>query len=124
MDKNVRVSISISEGAIFYGEESDLTELLGNLLDNAYKYCHHKVQIQVRSENDHVLISIDDDGPGIAEQDRHWVLERGARADTRKSGQGIGLAVTLDIISTYGGELKIAQSPLGGASLLVSLKKP
>lgn len=123
LDKNVKLTVSISEEAIFYGEESDLTELLGNLLDNAYKYCQQQVQIKVLDEKHNIVISIDDDGPGIEEKDRHWVLERGARADTRNSGQGIGLAVTLDIISSYGGELKIENSTLGGASLQLIVKK-
>ena len=115
--------MQISEEAVFYGEESDLTELLGNLMDNAFKYCHRQVQIYVENKKNSLEIIIEDDGLGIAEQDRHWVLERGTRADTRSSGQGIGLAVTLDIISSYGGELKIDSSTLGGASIQVRLKR-
>ncbi|PCJ42706.1 MAG: hypothetical protein COA71_04165 [SAR86 cluster bacterium] len=122
LDKKVKLEVSVSAQATFYGEASDLTELLGNLLDNAYKYCHQQVKIQILDTNKSVQIVIEDDGAGIAEQDRHWVLERGARADTRESGQGIGLAVVLDIISSYGGELKVESSALGGASLRVSLK--
>ena len=67
------------------------------------------------------MIEINDDGEGIAEQDRNWVLERGARADTVKSGQGIGLAVAVDIISSYGGEIKVETSSLGGARISVIL---
>jgi two-component system sensor histidine kinase PhoQ len=122
LDKNIQLQLQLSEDATFYGEESDLTELLGNLMDNAYKYCRQQVQIEILETEKSLTINIDDDGSGIAEQDRHWVLERGARADTRESGQGIGLAVTLDIISSYGGELKVESSTLGGASLQVTLK--
>ena len=122
LDKKVKLELEVSEGATFYGEESDLTELLGNLVDNAYKYCQQQVQIQITQTDKSLTIIIEDDGAGIEEQYRHWVLERGARADTRETGQGIGLAVALDIISSYGGELKVENSALGGASLQVNLK--
>ncbi len=123
MDKQVRIDIQLEQNPKFYGEESDLTELLGNLLDNAYKYCFSKVQLSAREENRTLMIKIEDDGSGIPKQDRHWILERGARADTRQSGQGIGLAVALDIISSYGGELKIEQSELGGALIEVIMAR-
>ncbi len=122
IDKKINVESDVSADSTFYGEESDLIELLGNLLDNAYKYCQQQVRIQIQNIDKNLQILIDDDGPGIAEQDRHWVLERGARADTRKTGQGIGLAVALDIISSYGGELKVENSTLGGASIQVEIK--
>lgn len=122
IDKNIKLEMDVNTAATFYGEESDLTELLGNLMDNAFKYCQQEVRVKVQNINKHLQIVIDDDGPGIAEQDRHWVLERGARADTRESGQGIGLAVALDIISSYGGELKVGNSALGGASIQVEIK--
>lgn len=123
LDKQVRVDIRLQQNPKFHGEESDLTELLGNLMDNAYKYCLSKVQLSAWEENRTLRINIEDDGSGIPEQDRHWILERGARADTRQSGQGIGLAVALDIISSYGGELRIEQSALGGALIQVSLSR-
>jgi two-component system sensor histidine kinase PhoQ len=122
IEKKIKLETDVSAEATFYGEESDLTELLGNLMDNAFKYCQQQVRIRVRNIDKSLQIVIDDDGPGIAEQDRNWVLERGARADTRETGQGIGLAVALDIISSYGGELKVENSTLGGASIQVDIK--
>jgi two-component system, OmpR family, sensor histidine kinase PhoQ len=122
IDKNIKLEMDVSTTATFYGEESDLTELLGNLMDNAYKYCQRQVRIQVQNFDKNLHLEIDDDGPGIAEKDRHWVLERGARADSREAGQGIGLAVALDIISSYGGELKVENSVLGGASIHVQIR--
>lgn len=123
MDKQVRIDIQLEQNPKFYGDESDLTELMGNLLDNAYKYCLGRVKLSAWEENRTLMIKIEDDGSGIPEQDRHWILERGARADTRQSGQGIGLAVALDIISSYGGELKIGQSALGGALIEVVMAR-
>ena len=122
LDKKVELTLTVNEQATFYGEESDLTELLGNLMDNAYKYCQQQVDIQIKNVGKSLQIIINDDGDGVAKQDRHWILERGARADTREAGQGIGLAVALDILSSYGGELKIETSALGGASIKVDIK--
>jgi two-component system, OmpR family, sensor histidine kinase PhoQ len=119
-DKHMQVETRIEAAARFLGEESDLMELCGNLLDNAFKYGRSRVQVSVRQTADQLSIEIDDDGAGIAESDREWVLQRGARADTVASGQGIGLAVAVDIVSAYGGEMKVGRSVLGGASFHVS----
>jgi two-component system, OmpR family, sensor histidine kinase PhoQ len=107
IDKNIKLEMDVSTTATFYGEESDLTELLGNLMDNAYKYCQRQVRIQVQNFDKNLHLEID---------------ERGARADSREAGQGIGLAVALDIISSYGGELKVENSVLGGASIHVQIR--
>ncbi len=124
-DKQMQVDTQIDAAALFFGEESDLMELCGNLLDNAFKYGRSRVQVAVRESGNLLRIDIDDDGAGIAETDREWVLQRGARADTVTSGQGIGLAVAVDIVSAYGGELKLGRSVLGGASCSVSfVQKP
>src|SRR5690554_3457127 len=90
-------------------------EIAGNLLDNAFKYCHGRVRVSARRQGRALLLAFTDDGPGIAEQHRHLVLERGARADTVKSGQGIGLAVAVDIASSYGAEIRIGTDESGGA---------
>ncbi len=123
LDKNVALEVQVDEGALFYGEESDLTELLGNLLDNALKYCEQKVAIHITNKSEILHIQIENDGSSIADHDRHWILERGARADNRDIGQGLGLAIVFDIISSYGGELKVGSSKLGGACFELSLAR-
>lgn len=120
-DKQTQVSLELADGVQFFGEESDLMELCGNILDNAFKYGHRKVQIKASQKGKALLLEINDDGNGIAEQDRHFVLQRGARADTVKSGQGIGLAVVTEIVSAYGGEIRIERNEWGGASFKVRL---
>ena len=120
-DKQVSVELMLVEGAQFFGEESDLMEVCGNLLDNAFKYGHRRVQVKAERKGKSLLLEINDDGAGIAESQRNFVLQRGARADTVKSGQGIGLAVVVDIVSAYGGELKIERSEWGGASIKLRL---
>jgi two-component system sensor histidine kinase PhoQ len=120
-DKNMAVVCELADNAMFYGEESDLMELCGNLLDNAFKYGASKVQVSASQKKKVLQLEINDDGNGIAESDRNWVLERGARADTVKSGQGIGLAVAVEIVSSYGGEIQIDQNDWGGARIKVRL---
>jgi len=122
LDKSVIVDRKLQADAVFHGEESDLMELCGNLLDNAFKYCHSRVMVKVSSKGPLLDIQVEDDGDGIAEQDREWVLQRGTRGDTLKSGQGIGLAVTVDIVSSYQGEISVGRSELGGASIRVSFQ--
>lgn len=123
-DKEVQCEVKAAEEFSFYGDERDLTELCGNLLDNAYKYCAHRVQVSLVEAPEKLVISIEDDGEGIPESRRDWVLRRGARLDTVKSGQGIGMAVSMDILRQYGGELQIGASELGGAAITVSFLKP
>jgi two-component system, OmpR family, sensor histidine kinase PhoQ len=123
-DKQVDVSRDLDPAATFYGDEADLTEALGNLLDNAYKYCSSQVRVCVRSESksasDHGLeISIEDDGYGIDPGMIDTVLQRGKRVDETVPGHGIGLSMAREIIAVYGGELTIGSGGLGGALVRV-----
>ena len=120
-DKATKVQLELAAGAQFYGDENDLMELCGNVLDNAFKYGHTLVQVRAIQKGKALLLEVNDDGNGIAESDRRYVLQRGARADTVKSGQGIGLAVVAEIVSAYGGELSIDRSEWGGASIKMRL---
>jgi signal transduction histidine kinase len=112
----------IPENLAFRGEEYDLQEMLGNLLDNACKWASSRVEVAAGSENECLLITIDDDGPGIATGDRDAVLRRGVRADEQVPGSGLGLSIVGDLAQLYGGELRLAGSPLGG--LRVALRLP
>jgi signal transduction histidine kinase len=105
----------------FRGEEQDLQEMLGNLIDNASKWARSRIEIQVSDESGKLRVSIDDDGKGIAETERDHVLKRGVRADEQVPGTGLGLAITADLARMYGGDLVLAKSSLGGlqASLIL-----
>jgi two-component system sensor histidine kinase PhoQ len=123
-DKQVDVSLDLDPAATFYGDEADLTEALGNLLDNAYKYCSRQVRVYVRSESQaasgHELeISIEDDGHGIDPGVIDTVLQRGKRVDETVPGHGIGLSMAREIVAAYGGELNIGSGDLGGALVRV-----
>lgn len=120
-EKEVAVSFTSAPQVMLAIEQNDLLEMLGNIVENAFKYCQSKVSIECRRERSEVIIAVGDDGEGIPIDKRERVLQRGARADTARPGQGIGLAVSVDIISSYGGSLSVDQSHLGGALFLIAL---
>ena len=124
--KDLSLELAISPGVAFIGDRGDLTEMLGNLLDNACKWCRGRVRLTgaidaAAAARQRLNLSIEDDGPGISEADRARVLERGVRADEKVPGHGIGLAMVLDTVELYGGTLTIDASPLGGARFSVRL---
>lgn len=124
-DKGVTCSQHLDEQAMFYGDQGDLMEFVGNLLENAFKYCASSVAISVECPEHEegarlpLLLTIEDDGAGIPESEWKRVLGRGERQDQKQQGQGIGLAVADDIIRLYGGDLDIGKSKLGGAEIRV-----
>jgi two-component system, OmpR family, sensor histidine kinase PhoQ len=119
-NKDMSLEVAIAPDTQFIGDRADLTELLGNLLDNACKWCRSRVRIECAIEEKAgsrvaLRLTIDDDGPGIAENDRAKVLQRGGRADEATPGHGLGLAMVHDTVSLYGGTMSIDSSNLGGA---------
>ena len=125
--KDLVIETDVAIEAGFVGDRGDLTELLGNLIDNACKWCHGIVRVQVRLEAArgparNLAIRVEDDGVGIAAADRDRVVGRGVRADERAPGHGLGLAMVAETVALYGGELVISESPaLHGARLEVAL---
>jgi two-component system, OmpR family, sensor histidine kinase PhoQ len=124
--KDLMLELSVAPGCLFVGDRGDLTEFLGNLLDNACKWCRSRVRLTGRTEeNAHVrvrlVITIEDDGSGIAPEDRPRVLRRGGRADENVPGHGLGLAMVRDAVDLYGGRLELDASPLGGARFTLHL---
>jgi two-component system sensor histidine kinase PhoQ len=119
--KSIVCRAETENDAVFQGDPGDLTEILGNLLDNAYKYCLGRVEISTGMRDRKLVIAIDDDGAGIESGEAEKLLERGARADESVPGQGIGLAVVRETVELYGGTLTIGRSRLGGAEVRVTL---
>ena len=98
--------------------------MLGNLLDNACKYGKGQVLVSVMPRaTSGVEIWVEDNGPGIPKALRDEILQRGHRIDTTRPGQGIGLAVTLDIAKACNGSLAIEHSQLGGAKFILYLDR-
>lgn len=126
--KGVLCEFEIDPEAQFYGEKGDLQELLGNLLENAFKWAGSRVLLTAKAgENTPkrrpgLLLRVEDDGPGIPDEKIALVLQRGVRGDERVQGHGIGLAIVQDIVRSYRGELQVGSSEeLGGASFEVTL---
>ncbi|HHM04284.1 MAG TPA: GHKL domain-containing protein [Gammaproteobacteria bacterium] len=123
-DKQVDCRLSIAPDTDFHGDEGDLMEVLGNLMDNAYKYCHSRVTVTLApvSISNGLQITVEDDGSGIPPDRIETVLTRGVRVNTTPTGHGIGLAIVQDIVQVYRGELFLGASErLGGAKVTLSL---
>jgi signal transduction histidine kinase len=119
-----RIEFSVrQEGApVFIGEQQDLHEMLGNLLDNAAKWARRRVQVSLSGSARRIVCEVEDDGPGIAPAQRATVLQRGGRLDESQPGSGLGLTIVDDIARLHGGSLTLGTSPLGG--LLARLELP
>ncbi|PTQ84040.1 ATP-binding protein [Nitrosomonas ureae] len=122
-DKNPCIIIEIDESISLQIDEGDLMELLGNLIDNAFKWCRQNICLSASYQENQVIIQVKDDGPGIQAHEIARILERGVRADQSTPGHGIGLAIVRDIIQVYDGRLSIESNPNDGACITLHLKK-
>jgi two-component system, OmpR family, sensor histidine kinase PhoQ len=125
-NKDIGFELAVAADAQFVGDRGDLTEILGNLLDNACKWCRARVRLAASVDRQarprmRLTLVVEDDGPGIADADRSRVLERGVRADETAPGHGLGLAMVRDTVELYGGTLTISRSSLGGACIELRL---
>lgn len=121
--KGVVLTLDISPELSFIGEQNDFMEVMGNVLDNACKYCLEFVEITARQTDNELHLIVEDDGPGIPESKRDLVFIRGQRADTLRPGQGLGLAVARDILEQYTGDIIASTSELGGTKMEVIFKR-
>jgi two-component system sensor histidine kinase PhoQ len=124
--KNILCEFEIDAKARFYGEEGDLLELLGNLLENAFKWARRRVLLTATAQpargnrRGNLELSVEDDGPGIPEDQVEHLLQRGVRGDERVQGHGIGLSIVQDLLKAYRGKLEVSRSAtLGGAKFIV-----
>lgn len=128
-DKKTSIHVQVEGELNFRGSQSDLEEILGNLLENAAKYSKKNVWIKaevieaVKSPLPMLILSIDDDGPGIPEDIRDTMLSRGKRYDETVPGQGFGLSIVNQICTLYGGSIELASSPKGGLRAILKLPR-
>lgn len=124
--KDLSIELAIAPDAHFVGDRGDFVELLGNLLDNACKWCRERVRVSVAIDEraatrGSLTLIVEDDGPGISEENRGKIMERGVRTDETVPGHGLGLAMVHDTVDLYGGTLLVDASPLGGARFSLRL---
>jgi len=120
-EREIRVEANVPQGLGFRGERQDLEEMLGNLVDNACKWARSRVVIAVRAEGESIVCTVDDDGPGLPEDQRAAVFDRGTRLDESVPGYGLGLAIVRDIAELYGGSISLEVSPLAGLRAVLTL---
>ena len=120
-DRDLAFEGDVPEGLRFRGESQDLTDLIGNLLDNSGKWAQSQVRIAATREvgadagaRAYIVACIDDDGPGLDPEARQSALQRGRRLDESRPGSGLGLSIVVDLAAIYGGSLQLEASPLGG----------
>lgn len=110
---------------MFAGEQQDFEEVVGNLLENAARFARDKVRVRVKREilDDKAMMTlvIEDDGPGMTDEEAKLALGRGMRLDETTPGSGLGLAIVTDIVGEYGGALTLNRSEMGGLKCEVAL---
>ena len=128
-DREVTFTSSTDASLKFRGETQDLTDLIGNLLDNAGKWAKGRVFLETHSGETDALgrgtfqVIIDDDGPGLDAQARAQALERGRRLDESRPGSGLGLSIVVDLATLYGGALSLDDSQFGGLRATLTLPR-
>lgn len=120
-DKKIDFILKISEKAYFPGDKSDFLELLGNLMDNAAKWCAHQVTIEISMQSGMFNLQVVDDGPGYNESDIPSILERGVRLDEQAPGHGLGLNIVSNIVQQYIGQLQISNAVPHGCRVKIRI---
>jgi signal transduction histidine kinase len=127
-DRHIDLAVDVIPGVLFRGEQQDLEEIIGNLVDNACKWARGRVTIEVArqgpavgDEPGRLVVTIDDDGPGLTEEERREATRRGRRLDETKPGSGLGLSIVTELVALYGGTFVLDKAPAGGLRALVTL---
>ena len=113
-DRGLVIQVEVAPGHTVRIQREDLDEMLGNLLDNACKWAKSRITITSAAADTDVVITVDDDGPGLEASMREAVLQRGVRADEAAPGSGLGLAIVRDLAELYGGSIALTAGPEGG----------
>ncbi len=120
--KGVEIDWRADDDLAFLGERQDLQEILGNLMENACKWCRRRVRISAGPSGlGHLILVVEDDGPGLAEDQREAALKRGQRLDESAPGSGLGLSIVDELTRAYGGRITLGRSDMGGLKAMLEL---
>ncbi|MES1949330.1 integral membrane sensor signal transduction histidine kinase [Salinisphaera sp. S4-8] len=122
-ERGVIIEIEADPAVRFAGEQRDLEQMLGNLMENACKWARGVVQVSATADADTLVLHVDDDGPGMRGDQREQAIQPGQRFDETVPGSGLGLAIVSDLAEAYGGELILERAGLGGLSARLRLPK-
>jgi signal transduction histidine kinase len=123
-ERALRFEASCTPGLLFRGERHDFEEMLGNLLDNAFKWAQHVVRLGIApapGRPGYLAVTVDDDGPGLSADKRQQAVQRGRRLDEARPGSGLGLAIVADLVHLYGGVFELGEAPMGGLRAVLLL---
>jgi signal transduction histidine kinase len=119
--RGIVIDAECDDGIYFRGERQDLEEMLGNLIDNGCKWAKSRVRVRCEKSGGRLVLTVEDDGPGLSAQQRSQVGARGERLDESVPGSGLGLAIVRDISKLYGGFFSLEESSLGGVQARLEL---
>ena len=122
-DQSFEIRINVDDLDTVRLEKDDLIELFGNLMNNACRFCQDIVEVSASSEPNFLVIDIDDDGMGFSVDSPSELLKRGMRDDSKTEGQGIGLAISSEIVEAAGGKIELKTSPQVGARVRLYLPR-
>ena len=122
-DRGITIESHVGDDHVVQASREDLDEMVGNLVDNAYKWANRRVTVSSEADADTVVIVVDDDGQGLAASMREAVLQRGVKADEAAAGSGFGLAIVRDVAALYGGRIALEESPQGGLRAKLTLPR-
>ncbi|MBT6111385.1 MAG: sensor histidine kinase, partial [Rhodospirillales bacterium] len=111
--------IDIPPSLMFRGEREDLEEIVGNILENAFKWAKHNIYVKASIEIDGLRLIVFDDGPGMPDDKMQNSLDRGKRLDEMTPGHGLGLSIVADLVALYEGELTLGTALTGGLSVTI-----
>lgn len=120
-ERDLQIANELPLDASYPADREDLEEILGNLIENACKWATRRVRVSGYADASHLHVIVEDDGPGLPEEQAKRAVDRGVRFDESGSGSGLGLAIVTDLVSLYGGGLALSGSELGGLKAQVSL---
>ncbi|USQ98617.1 ATP-binding protein [Caulobacter sp. RL271] len=122
--RGVEIDWRCPEDLTFQGEKQDFLELAGNVMENAGKWCKGKIRVEAAPSGEaRMLLTVDDDGPGLPPEERAQALKRGQRLDENAPGSGLGLSIVDELARAYGGGVQLGESPLGGLRVTLDLPR-